>query len=107
MGVTNLDVLGFVPLGCVFHGTFYHKVLMKTTFPVVAVVLLWCYPFSCALRGQPSETAAITAKRLTLLLLELVLPSITTSLVQVLMPYSCTSMCFCVTCLARAGIHLH
>ena len=53
---------------------------MQVCCPPVIVALLWC---RSALLGQ-SSNAATTTKRLTLLLLEVTLPSIATSLVQML-----------------------
>ena len=82
--MTNFDALGFVPLGCVTSDvTFYHKLAVKVFAPLVIIGLLWCYPLSKALHGQPNEEASRTIKRVVLLMLELVLPSITTSLIQV------------------------
>ena len=73
-----------VPLGCVAADTtFYHKACAKAGFPVVAIALLWCSPLISALRGKPTQDATKRAKKLALLLLELMLPSITTSLVQI------------------------
>ena len=51
--------------------------------PLIVLALLACYPMSKMLRGQPSEEASRSAKRLALLLLEISLPTITTSLIQV------------------------
>ena len=56
---------------------------MKVSAPVVIIGLLWCYPLVKALRGETVEEASRTVKRVILLLLELTLPSITTSLIQV------------------------
>ena len=82
--MSNFEFLEHLPLGCVASGmTYYHKVAVKVSSPVVIIVLLWCYPLSKALRGQSSEEASRTVKRVMLLLLELALPSITTSLIQV------------------------
>ena len=51
---------------------------------MVSILLLWCYPLSLVLCGKPNLLAATrTVKRLSLLLLELTLPTITTSLIQV------------------------
>jgi hypothetical protein len=90
LGVTNLDFLGFVPLGCVFRsnfgddfGNFYHRALLKVIAPPCVIAILWCYPLSMALRGIPSN-AKNSAKRLTLLFLEITLPNIATTLVQIL-----------------------
>ena len=63
--------------------TFYSQVVFKVSAPVVAIGLIWCYPLSKVLRGQPSDEASNTVKRVALLMLELTLPSITTTLIQV------------------------
>ena len=82
--MTNLDVLGFVPLGCVVRGaTFYDKTAIKASFPFIVIILLQFFPLSKRLRGEEPGEATRTVKRLTLLLLEVTLPSIATSLVQV------------------------
>ena len=84
LSVSNFEILGLVPLGCVTHGmSFYHKILLKVSTPVIIIGLLWCYPLTKAVRGQPIDEASRTVKRLVLLMLELTLPSITTSLIQV------------------------
>ena len=82
-----------VPLGCVLrHTSFYHTVLFKAVAPFVAVALLWCYPLGMRLLlGRSTKSTMITVKRLSLLLIEIVLPSIATSLVQV-----CLRDCACV-----------
>ena len=86
LGVTNFEILGFVPLGCVASGmTFYDQVMVKALGPVAAIGLLACPPLYNTLRGQPSDEANRTSKRFGLLLLELTLPSITTALIQVLL----------------------
>ena len=106
LSLANLDIVGFgalrsvasvlcllsliayrllfaVPLGCVFRGaSFYGKVLLKSTAPLGVLVLLACYPLTYVLRGLPSEAATMTVKGLAMLFLELTLPNITTSLVQ-------------------------
>ena len=63
--------------------TFYHKTAVKTVSPLVVIALLGCYPLSERLRGKSINAATITVKRLALLLIEVALPSIATSLVQV------------------------
>ena len=106
--MTNLDILGFgafeelcgfcffsllitphilfvaVPLGCIVRGaSYYDKVLFKSTAPLGLLFLLACFPMNEKLRGRPTEAASRSAKRLALLLLEVILPSIATSLIQV------------------------
>lgn len=85
LSVTNLDVVGFVPLGCIFRSSYYHTALFKSSFPPLAIALLGCYPLSNALRGRSSDAAWRTVKGLVMLLLEISLPSVTTSLVKVLL----------------------
>ena len=85
LSVANLDFGGFLSLGCAMNSpSFYQKVCIKSLCPGLATILLWCYPLINALRGHSSDEASKTAKRLTLLLLEITLPSVTTSLLQVL-----------------------
>ena len=81
LGVCSLDVLGFVPLGCVFReANFSQRVLVKVCGPPVLIALLWCRDVL-----QSRNTAMTTAtKRLVMLLLEVALPNIATSLVQML-----------------------
>ena len=84
LSLTNFEFLGFVPLGCVTSGmTFYDQVVVKAMTPVAAVGLLSCPTLHSKLRGQPNDDAWRTVKRLAMLLLELSLPGITTSLIQV------------------------
>ena len=108
--MTNFELLGFVPLGCVTRGmTWYDQVwrffslsvptttknitesrdawgdqvAFKMMTPVAAIGLLTCPTLYHKLRGKPSDDAWRTVKRRTMLLLELTLPGITTSLIQV------------------------
>ena len=88
LGVSNLDVLGFVPVNCIWpHTTFYHKLFVKTVGPLVPLVLLWMLPFSKAIRGITGEAydkAWQLAAQLSLLWIELVLTSVSTTIVQTL-----------------------
>ena len=82
--MTSLGVFGFVPLGCiVHHASFYHRVLLNATAPLLALALLRCYPLIQHFRGKKKAPATRAAKRLALLLLEVALPRIVTCLVQV------------------------
>ena len=77
-------MLGFVPLGCLMiDGNFYHRVLMKAMFPVGIILLLQCYRLGKLVCGNFSDSAGRTVKQVTFLVLELTLPTITTSLIQV------------------------
>ena len=82
--MTNFELLGFVPLGCITSDmTYYDEVVVKMMTPVVAIGLFSCPALYKKLRGQPNVEALRTVKRLAMLLLELSLPGITTSLIQV------------------------
>ena len=59
------------------------QALLKALAPPVVIALIWLYPVVMAFRGIPS-LANNSAKELTLLLLEVTLPNIATTLVQVL-----------------------
>ena len=83
LSLTSFEFLGFVPLGCVASGvTFYHKVVFKVTAPAGIIILLWCYPLYYSMRGLPNTAEKTKLKGLAMLLLELVLPTISTSLVK-------------------------
>jgi hypothetical protein len=81
-------------MGCLFrHASFYHSVLVKVGAPVVAIAALGCWPLGKALLhgSQSSHAATMHVKSLAMLLIEVVLPSIATSLIQVF-PW-CVSAC--------------
>ena len=63
--------------------TFYHKVVFKVVAPVVIIILLWCYPLYNSMRGRQNAAETMKIKGLAMLLLELTLPSIATSLIKV------------------------
>lgn len=111
LSVTSFEFLGIVPLGCVARGmtthrrhlvaapccfhaftlgsvargmTFYDKIVVKVSTPVILVVLLRCYPLYNSMRGRPNAEDTVKVKGLALLLLELALPSVATALVKVM-----------------------
>jgi len=89
LAVANLDVAGFVPVGCVFSGlTVYHLLLFKTVSPLLVVGLMWTYPLSRYLRRKSYAEAWLSAARSSLLLIELLLPMISTTVAQV---FLCTT----------------
>ena len=63
--------------------TFYHQVVFKVTAPVGIIILLWCYPLYYSMRGRPVAAEKMKVNGLAILLLELVLPTVSTSLVKV------------------------
>jgi hypothetical protein len=96
LSMTNLEVFGFVPLSCVVSGaTFYDTVLVKCSGIPCLIGLLWCFfPLRNKLRGMPTGAAARFASKLSLLLLEVSLPSISTSLVQVFLVRDACALSF-------------
>ena len=84
LSVTSFEVVGFVPLGCVASDmTYYHKTVFTVSAPVVIIIMLWCHPLYISMRGRPNAAETTKAKGRAMLLLELVLPTISTSLVKV------------------------
>ena len=84
LAVANLDIAGFVPTGCVFrNANTYDVFLFKIISPLVIVALMWAYPLCYYLRGSFHQAAWQNAARFSVLLLELVLPMISTSIAQI------------------------
>jgi len=87
LGPTNLDVLRLLPTGCLLpYSTFYHRLVIKTTAPMVVVALIWCYPLFYRLWGSPPDEVDECVRdsgRYTLAFLELVLPTVSSSIAQV------------------------
>ena len=85
LGVSNLDVFSFISLRCMVPETnFYTVLLVKTVGPFCFIALLFCYPLACCIARRPHRQAWQTSARFSLLCLEIVLPSITTTIVQTL-----------------------
>ena len=85
LGLSNLDVFSFVSLRCMVPETnFYTVLLVKTMLPFCMIALLFCYPLARCVARRPHRQAWHTSARFSLLCLEVVLPSITTTVVQTL-----------------------
>ena len=82
LGLTNLNAFGLVPIECFFNDNFYNRLLMKTTAPFIIVALLWSYPAVEYLRGKDHSAAAKRAARVSLLVLELICPSTTSTIMR-------------------------
>ena len=85
IGVTNLNFFSLVPVGCVFSEvTFYTKLLVKTIGPIVPLVLLWARPVGHIFTGNRArrEQSSLFAAKFSLLWLELVLTSVSTTIVE-------------------------
>ena len=81
LGIANLDVFSFVSLRCMAPDThFYTTLLFKTVGPFAIIALVFFYPL--IKRGDPA--AWRTSARYSLIFLELILPSTTTTIGQTL-----------------------
>ena len=80
LGVANLDVLSFVPLSCGFPTDFYSILLIKSLGTLVPVGMLGIYPMTLRIRGKPYDDASQFAKRIALIWLEIVLPSVSVTI---------------------------
>ena len=85
LGLSNLAIPGFVPIRCAAsETTFYHEVVLSAALPILGIGALCLWPLSERLiRGRPSSSALGSVKGLSMLLLVVSLPSISTHLVQV------------------------
>ena len=85
LGISNLDVFSFISLRCMLPETnFYTMLLIKTIGPFCFITMLFCIPLACYIAQRPHRQAWHTSARLSLLCLEVALPSITTTIVQTL-----------------------
>lgn len=85
LGMANVEVFSFVSLRCVFPDThFYTNLLFKTLGPFAAIALLWIYPLVCRILRKDSRSAWHFSARMSLIFLEIIVPSTTTSIVQAL-----------------------
>ena len=82
--MANFDVLAVVPVDCMFASSFYTKLTLKTVGPIGLVVVVWLYPLSHLAMGEPYEKAARDAAHVSLLFLELILPTVSTTVAQTL-----------------------
>ena len=105
LSVSNFDVLGFVPVGCILpNADFYQRLIFKTISPFAAIGLLWLYlslkhvivhrtsktsVMSAAAALQARAKALRTAARWTMVIMDLLLCSTSTAVVQ-------TFICTCV-----------
>lgn len=85
LGISNLDIFSFVSLRCMVpRTTFYTVLVMKTIGPFCVIALLFCFPLACYSARRPYRGAWHTSARLSLLCLEIVLPSVTTTVMETL-----------------------
>ena len=82
LGLVNLDFLKFIPIVCVTEFDYHDTLRIKTCLPLVIVALFWSWPLSKAIRRKPYGGSRETAAKLSLLWLELVLISVSTTIMQ-------------------------
>ena len=61
---------------------FYNTLLIKTIGPLAVVAVFWMWPLSQAIQGKPHAGARGTAAKFSLFWLELVLISVSTTIMQ-------------------------
>ena len=85
LGVTNIDLASYVPVGCLFPAsTFHDKLLFTTVAPLVVITLLWIPSINQRIAtGARSTTTENAAGRWSIFILELVVSSVSTTIVQV------------------------
>ena len=83
LGVSNFDLASFAPVGCLFPAaTFYDALLFKTLVPLIVIVLLWIPSIKQRITGTRSTTSEQFAARWSIALLEFVVSSVSTIVVQ-------------------------
>lgn len=84
-GIANFDILSVLPVRCAFQSAnFYHYLLVKTLGPIAFVMSMWLYPLGCVLARRPTAGARRSVAYCGLLFLELVLPTVSTTIAQTL-----------------------
>ena len=86
LGVANFDLLSYLPVGCegLDLSSFYAQLKIKTLGPFVVVALLWIPALWLRLIGRFHLRAQAIASDFSLTVLELLLPSVSTTVFQTL-----------------------
>ena len=80
---SNLDLASFVPAACLLPDADFHdKLLFSTLAPLAAVALLWMPSIKGCITATRSTTAERTATRWSTFVLEFVVSSVATNVVQ-------------------------
>jgi hypothetical protein len=80
LGLSNLDVLNFVPVSCLFPETsFYDALVFKTLSPMVVLALLWMNFAYRWIAGKSCANARRTAAKWSLVVLEFIVSSVSTT----------------------------
>jgi hypothetical protein len=79
LGIANFGIFSFVSLRCMVPNTnFYTRLFMRTTTPFAIMALLFTYPLALRLLRKPHQAALKSSMRLSMLMLEVILPSTST-----------------------------
>ena len=89
--IANFEIFAYIPIECVVASqNFYHNLLLKTLGPLVFLGLLWLRPlwlrWTLAEERQVKKVTSQMTKW-TLMALELILPSVTTTIANT---FACT-----------------
>ena len=83
LSVSNFDLASLVPVGCLLpNTTFYDKLLFQTLAPLVGIALLWTPSIKRRIIGTRSTSTEQSAARWSMFLLEFVVSSVSTIVVQ-------------------------
>lgn len=86
LGATNLDVFVFIPVDCIFTNLgswFYSTLVIKTIGPIIPLVLLWLWVVAATREGGiQAQKRMRTAAQFSILWIQLILPSVSTTTVQ-------------------------
>ena len=83
LGLSNLDLATFLPIGFLGPATnFYDLLVVKTLAPLAVVGLLWLPALHARVTGKPVAPAARSAAQSSLLVAELFVSSVSTALAQ-------------------------
>jgi hypothetical protein len=81
LSFVQCDIVALVPLACVFKSSsFYHELVLQTVAPVSVVLLMWSIAVLRVIAGAQRDFA--TALGLSMLFLELCLPSVSTTIFE-------------------------
>ena len=83
LGLANMDFLNFLPMTCVWSSFDYYDVLIvKTMGPFVVLALLWTIPLVQRIRGKPRVEAVQLVAKKSLIFLDLIYISVSTTVIQ-------------------------
>ena len=83
LGLSNVDILKFIPLSCVHASIdYYDTLIIKTVSPILVLAVLWIIPFGQFVRGKPYAVIAQRAATYSLIWFDLIYVSVSTTIFQ-------------------------